>query len=115
MDTIAIPSDTVKKLLMSEKFENLGFLGAVILLLSVSLIFVFKFVITDRLSKISKHFSDIKKQGDDLEIGDIEITGSDEIAGLAKNFNKLAERLNNSYAKLKDRNRGAQTSSKCTA
>jgi len=101
MDTIAIPSDIVKNKLISEKFKNLGFLGAVILLLSASLIFVFKFVITDRLSKISKHFSDVEKLGDDLKIGDIEITGKDEIAGLAKNFNKLAERLNNTYAKLR--------------
>ena len=101
MDTIAIPSDTVKKLLLSEKFKNLGFLGTVILLLSASLVFVFKFVITDRLSKISNHFSDVEKLSDDLKIGDIEITGGDEIAGLAKNFNKLAERLNNTYTKLK--------------
>jgi PAS domain S-box-containing protein len=101
MDTIAIPSDTVNKLLLSEKFKNIGFLGIVILLLSASLIFVFKFVITDRLSRISNHFSDVEKLGDDLKIGDIEIAGEDEIAGLAKNFNKLAERLNNTYAKLK--------------
>jgi PAS domain S-box-containing protein len=101
LDTIAIPSDTVNKLLLSEKFKNLGFLGAVILLLSASLIFVFKFVITDRLSKISNHFSDVEKQSDGLKIGGIEITGEDEIAGLAKNFNKLAERLNNTHTKLK--------------
>ncbi|MCJ7542197.1 MAG: DUF3365 domain-containing protein [Desulfobacterales bacterium] len=100
LDTIAIPRDTVNKLLLSEKFKNLGFLGAVILLLSASLIFVFKFVITDRLSKISNHFSDVEKQSDALKIGGIEITGEDEIAGLAKNFNKLAERLNNTYTKL---------------
>ena len=101
MDTIAIPSDTVNKLLLSEKFKNLGLLGTVILLLSVSLIFVFKFVITDRLSKISNHFSDVEKQGDDLKIGGVETTGEDEISGLAKNFNKLAEGLNNTYTKLK--------------
>ena len=101
MDTIAIPSDTVKKLLLSEKFNNLVFLGTVILLLSASLIFVFKFVITDRLSRISNHFSDVEKLGDDLKIDDIEITGGDEISGLAKNFNKLAERLNYTYTKLK--------------
>ena len=101
LDTVAIPSDTVNKLLMSEKIKNLGFLGTVILLLSTSLIFVFKFVITNRLSKISNHFSDIEKQGDDLEIRGIEITGKDEISILAKNFNKLAEGLNNTYTKLK--------------
>jgi len=101
LDTIAIPSNTVNKLLLSQKLKDYEFLGAVILLLSASLIFVFKFVITDRLSRISNHFSDVEKLSDDLKIGDIEIAGGDEIAGLAKNFNKLAERLNNTYAKLK--------------
>jgi PAS domain S-box-containing protein len=101
LDTVAIPSDTVKKLILSEKFKNFGFLGIVILFLSASLIFVFKFVITDRLSNISKHFSDVEKQSDDLEIGGIEIAGGDEIAGLAKKFNQLAERLNSTYGKLK--------------
>ncbi|HKJ33070.1 MAG TPA: DUF3365 domain-containing protein [Balneolales bacterium] len=101
LDTVAIPSDTVKKLILSEKFKNFGFLGTVILLLSASLIFVFKFVITDRLSNISKHLSDVEKQSDDLKIGSIEIAGSDEIAGLANNFNKLAQRLNNTYAELR--------------
>jgi len=67
LDTVAIPSDIVNKLLLSEKFKNLGFLGAVILLLCASLIFVFKFLITDRLSKISNHFSNVEKQGDNLE------------------------------------------------
>jgi len=101
MDTIAIPSDTVKKLILSEKLKNFGFLGIVILLLSASLIFVFKFVITDRLSKISNHFLDVEKQREKLTLNKIEIEGKDEIAGLAKNFNKLAERLNNAYGKLK--------------
>ena len=102
LDTIAIPSDIVEKLLLNEKFKNLGFLGTIILLLSASLIFVFKFVITDRLSKISNHFSDVEEQGDELEIGGIEITGRDEIAGMTINFNKLAERLNNTYTELRN-------------
>jgi PAS domain S-box-containing protein len=101
LDTIAIPSDTVNNLLLNKKLKDFGFLGAVILLLSVSLIFIFKFVITDRLSKISNHFSTVEKQGDVLKIGDIEITGGDEIADLAKNFNKLAESLNSTYTKLR--------------
>ncbi len=101
LDTVAIPSDTVEKLLLNEKFTNLGFLGMVILLLVASLVFVFKFVITDRLSRITNHLLDVEKQSDVLEIGDVEITGEDEIAGLAKNFNKLAKRLNNTHTKLR--------------
>jgi PAS domain S-box-containing protein len=100
MDTIAVPSDTVEKLLLSEKFKNLGFLGMVILLLISSLVFVFKFVITDRLSKITNHFLDVEKQSEKLEIRSVEIKGRDEIAALVTSFNKLAKKLNNTYDQL---------------
>jgi PAS domain S-box-containing protein len=101
MDTIAIPSDKINKRLWQEKVKNIGFLGILILLLCASLIFVFKFVITDRLSKITDHFLHTEKQGDDVMIGTIEMKGRDEIAILKGSFNKLAERLNDSYTKLK--------------
>ncbi len=100
MDTIAIPSDTVEKLLLDEKFKNLGFLGMVILLLIASLVFVFKFVITDRLSRITNHFLDAEKQIEKYKITNIEIEGADEIATLAISFNKLAKKLNNTYIEL---------------
>jgi PAS domain S-box-containing protein len=79
---------------------NLGFLGMVILLLISSLVFVFKFVITDRLSKITSHFLDVEKQSEKLVIRDIEIKGTDEIASLVTSFNKLAKKLNNTYVQL---------------
>jgi PAS domain S-box-containing protein len=100
MDTIAIPSDIVEKLLLNEKFKNLGFLGVIILLLCASLVFVFKFVITDRLSRIKNHFLDVEKQSEKLKITSIEIEGSDEIFSLATSFNKLAKKLNHTYIEL---------------
>ena len=101
LDTIAIPSDKVKKRLWQEKVRNIGFLGILILSLCASLTLIFKFVITDRLSKITNHFLHTEKQSDDVIIGAIEIKGQDEIAILKESFNKLAERLNDSYTKLK--------------
>ncbi|HUV78523.1 MAG TPA: DUF3365 domain-containing protein [Desulfobacterales bacterium] len=101
LDTIAIPSEKVRKKLWEEKVRNIGFLGILILLLCASLIFIFKFVITDRLSKITDHFLHTEKQGDDVRIGSIEMKGQDEIAVLKESFNKLAHRLNDSYTKLK--------------
>ena len=100
LDTIAIPIDTVKKLLLGDKFKNLGYLGMVILLLCASLVFVFKFVITDRLSRITNHFLDVEKQIENLKIRSVEIEGRDEIASLATSFNKLAKKLNNTYIEL---------------
>ncbi len=101
LDTIAIPSDKVNQRLWQEKVRNIGFLGILILLLCASLVFIFKFIITDRLSIITHHFLHTEKQGDDAMIGAIEMKGRDEIAILTGSFNKLAERLNDSYAKLK--------------
>jgi PAS domain S-box-containing protein len=100
LDTIAIPSDKLKELLLKEKFKNLGFLGGVILLLIASMVFVFKFVITDRLSRITNHFLDAKMQSEGFKIRGVEIGGRDEIAILASSFNKLAEKLNNTYIEL---------------
>ncbi len=101
LDTIAIPSDKVNQRLWQEKVRNIGFLGILILLFCASLVFIFKFIITDRLSIITHHFLHTEKQGDDAMIGAIETKGRDEIAILTGSFNKLAERLNDSYAKLK--------------
>ena len=101
LDTIAIPSDTIKQMLWNEKIKNIGFLGVLIAFLSASLVFVFKFTITDRLSEITAHFLDTEKQSIDEKIGVIELKGEDEIAILTRSFNKMAKRLNDSYDKLK--------------
>jgi len=66
LDTIAIPSDIVTEKLWDEIFSNFGVLGVEILLLIISLVFIFKFVITDRLSKITEHFIHIERQEDDV-------------------------------------------------
>jgi PAS domain S-box-containing protein len=102
LDTIAIPSDIVTEKLWDEIFSNFGVLGVEILLLIISLVLIFKFVITDRLSKITEHFIHIEQQEKDVvEIGAIEIGGNDEIATLIRSFNKLANKLNESYANIK--------------
>jgi PAS domain S-box-containing protein len=101
LDTIAVRSDTVKKMLWNKNAENVGFLGILILLLSTALVLVFKFVMTDRLSKISRHLLDSQQQDEDFEIKSIEISGKDEIAVLTENFNKLAKRLNTTHTKLR--------------
>lgn len=101
LDTVAVPKNTVKEMLWDKDAENIGFLTMLILMLSAALVFVLKFVMTDRLSKINQHLLDSRQQNEDFEIKSIEIEGKDEIAGLTENFNKLAKRLNNTYAKLR--------------
>ena len=100
LDTIAIPNDIVKAYLLKENLINLGFLVGIVLLLCVSLVFIFKFIITDRLSKITNHFSEAEKQSGKIKIRSIEMKGRDEINILADSFNKLANKLNDTYIEL---------------
>ncbi|MBW1841101.1 MAG: DUF3365 domain-containing protein [Deltaproteobacteria bacterium] len=103
LDTIAIPKEKVAALFFNETINNFTLLGIGLFLLSISLVFVFKFVITDRLSKITEHFVHTEELDGVVEIRPIEISGQDEIATLASNFNKLANRLNDYYILLEEK------------
>ncbi len=100
LDTIAIPKEKVKALFFNKTINNFVLLGIGLLLLCISLVFVFKFIITDRLSKITEHFVNAEEKDGFVEIRPIEIGGQDEITTLTSNFNKLAYRLNDYYTLL---------------
>ncbi len=100
LDTIAIPKAKVKALFFNKTVNSFVLLGSGLVLLCMSLFFVFKFVITDRLSKITEHFVNAEENDGFMEIRPIEIGGRDEIATLTNNFNKLAHRLNDYYTLL---------------
>ena len=103
LDTIAIPKDKVTALYFNDAFNNFTLLGVGLFLLCLSLVFIFKFVITDRLSSITQHFAHTEEKNGVVEIRPIEITGQDEIRTLTNNFNKLANRLNDYYNLLEEK------------
>ncbi len=103
LDTIAIPKEKVAALLVNETIKNFTLLGSGLFLLCISLAFIFKFVITDRLSRITEHFMHTEEQDGVVEIRPIEIGGRDEITTLTNNFNKLANRLNDYYTLLEEK------------
>jgi len=103
LDTIAIPKEKVAALFFNETINNFTLLGIGLSLLCLSLVFVFKLVITDRLSKITEHFVHTEEQDGIVEIRPIEISGNDEITTLTSNFNKLANRLNDYYFLLEEK------------
>ena len=100
LDTIAIPKAKVKALFLNKTANSFVLLGIGLSLLCISLVFIFKFVITDRLSKITEHFVNAEEKDEFMEIQPIEIGGQDEITMLTNNFNKLAYRLNDFYTLL---------------
>lgn len=103
LDTIAIPKDKVTALLFNKTIQNFFLIGTGLLVLCISLGFILKFIITDRLTKITEHFVHFKEQDSIVEIKPIDIGGQDEIATLTSNFNKLANRLNDYYTLLEEK------------
>lgn len=103
LDTIAIPKDKVTQIFFNEALSNFVLLGGGLCLLCISLAFIFKFIITDRLSKITEHFMQAEEQDGTVEIKPIEIGGRDEITTLTNNFNKLAVRLNDYHTLMEEK------------
>jgi len=103
LDTIAIPKDKITKIFLNEAVNNFALLGGGLCILCISLAFIFKVIITDRLSKITEHFMQAEGQDGTVEIKPIEIGGRDEITTLTSNFNKLAYRLNDYYTLLEEK------------
>jgi PAS domain S-box-containing protein len=93
MDTIAIPKDKITKIFFNEAINNFALLGGGLCLLCISLAFIFKFVITDRLSKITAHFAHTEEQDEVVEIKAIELGGQDEITTLTSNFNNTLKSI----------------------
>lgn len=103
LDTIAIPKEKVTALFFNDAINNFTLLAGGLFLLCLSLVFIFKFVITDRLSRITEHFVHMEEKDGVVIIKPIEIGGRDEITTLTNNFNKLANRLNDYYTLLEEK------------
>jgi len=103
LDTIAIPKEKVTALFFNEAINNFTLLGTGLLFLCISLVVIFKFVITDRLGRITQHFAHTEEKDGVVEIRPIEIGGRDEITTLTNNFNELANRLNDYYTLLEEK------------
>ena len=100
MDSIAIPVGKTTEALWSESIHTYiaGALG--LLLFFLAIIFATRFMITNRLTMISKHFANGAQQEDYSNIEPIEIKGRDEISDLAFSFNTLSDKLKSFYSSL---------------
>ena len=93
MDTIAIPISTIQDHLIEELRDNFTLMGAALLLLLVTLFFVVRFFVTNRLVNIARHFEKTATTNDFKDIQTLSVHGNDEITAFAKSFNTLAEQL----------------------
>lgn len=100
LDTIAIPMTKITKQLWSEVIKAYVESGFGLLLFFLSMAIIMKLLITDRLSKIARHFLATVKKSNYAGIEPIKIEGKDEISDLAFSFNILSDKLQNFYSSL---------------
>ena len=109
MDTVAIPMVKLTQQLWPELRQAFFLIALGLLLFFLSIIFLTRFIVTKRLSSITKHFLTSAQQSNYQELTPIEIEGNDEIRDLAVSFNSLSDRLKIFYSSLdtqvKDRTR----------
>lgn len=100
LDTVAVPMDKINKKLWAASMRSFFISGLGIVLFFTGIALAFKFLITDRLSNITRHFEHAAGQTDYAEIEPIEVKGKDEINTLASSFNSLSEKLKGFYASM---------------
>ncbi len=100
LDMVAIPVARINAMLFSEIKRNIFTLLLSLLALFLGIYLISRFVITNRLKRISNHFSESLGEENIIEIPKIEENGNDEIGLLAENFNRLIARLNELYQSL---------------
>ncbi|MBU0986914.1 MAG: DUF3365 domain-containing protein, partial [Proteobacteria bacterium] len=109
MDIVAIPIVKITEQLWAELMQAFFLIVLSLLLFFLSIIYLTRFIVTNRLSSITQHFLTAAQQSNYQEITLIEIEGNDEIRDLAVSFNSLCDRLKNFYSSLetqvKDRTR----------
>jgi len=100
MDAVAIPMEKITQNLWPELKQAFLLIALGLLLFFLSIIFLIRFIVTKRLSSITKHFLTAAQQTNYQEITPIEIEGNDEIRDLAVSFNSLSHRLKIFYSSL---------------
>ena len=102
LDTVAIPISRMSRQLWDEIERNSGVLIAGILLLTGLLFVATKVLLTDRLTRITRHFAEAARQTDSSVVEPVQEKATDEIGVMARSFNALAERLREYYFSLSE-------------
>jgi len=103
LDTIAVPLSKFKKTLVKAMLDNTIFISTCFILLLITIILTFRFLIIKRLVTIRQHFQNTARKGTQTEIVPIPTSGQDEITFLTESFNELASHLGQIYNELDKR------------
>jgi PAS domain-containing protein len=102
LDAVAIPTRNIQKQLWAEFKKSFTMIGISFVVLLILVFMVVRLIITNRLSKITKHFADAASQTDYVPIDPITVQGKDEIRALADGFNSLAGKMARYQASLEN-------------
>lgn len=103
LDTVAIPIDALTDALTSDMIKrSLALIGGFVLLF-ISVMFIFRFVVTRRLAAMAKHFDEIAAHPESPQMTPLQVTGNDEISVVGNAFNKLVEQLRTVHSSLEIR------------
>ena len=100
MDTVAIPMTKISEKLWSEFITTFIISGLGLLFFFGVIVLITRFLIINRLSIISQHFTYAAQESNYSKIKPIKMDGKDEIGNLAYSFNVLSEKLKNIYSSL---------------
>jgi PAS domain-containing protein len=93
LDAVAIPTSTIQEHLWAELKKSFTMIGTSFVVLLILVFMVVRLIITNRLSRITKHFTDAASQTDYVPIDPLKVRGKDEIHALADSFNSLADKI----------------------
>lgn len=103
MDTIAIPTAQACTMQTAEVKKQIIVISVSLILLFGAIIFMFRFLVTRRLAKITGHFKQFTESGDIKNLAPIDVRSKDEIGVLAGGFNAMVSKLSEFYASLENR------------
>jgi len=103
LDTVAIPTANVKASLLRGALNEFIVVAGSLVLLSVSVLVVFRLIVSRRLTAITNHFRQTLEGDGHDAIAPLEVRAQDEIGVLASGFNALADRVRSFHASLEHR------------
>jgi len=93
IETVGIPTETMTAKLAAESLQQFAVLCGAIIALFTAIVWLFRWVVTRRLTAIAQHLMAAADQANDVLPTPVPVTGRDEIGVLASSFNRLAQRL----------------------
>lgn len=103
LDMVAVPVEAITASLVSDLRSQSIILAVGLALLFLSIVVIFRFVVTRRLVTMARHFDAIAAHAESPSMTPVPVKGNDEISVVGLAFNKLVEQLRSARISLEQR------------